>query len=324
MPFPTSPIHRTPLVGAAFSLILSVLTLGCAPSRISLSSQKARPDALERTVRFLSDTLSGRSFDQPDNLAKAYRYILAGFQTAGIPCDSQVFSVRGRSYANLHCKVAGRSDSLLILGAHYDTYANLPGADDNASGVAGLLETARLVAGGPKPPYTTVFVAFTLEEPPFFRGTDMGSHHFAKLVHDRALPVVGMASIEMIGYFTDSATQDYPSSALSLIYPSRGNFIASVSDLGSRPLADEFQQRVRALGQIPCEQLSTAPSTPGVDFSDHLNFWKFGFPAFMVTNTSLYRNKAYHTRADTAGTLDYRKMGHVVDALVAFVQNKEP
>lgn len=308
----------------ASMLAAIALCLGACARPSTSPQERALPQALEHTVRFLADTLHGRAFDQPENLRRAFEFIHARFEESRIPCDSQVFSTRGRSYRNLVCKVAGRSDSLLILGAHYDTYLDLPGADDNASGVAGLLETARLVANGPPPPYTTLFVAFTLEEPPFFRSQDMGSHHFAKMVHDSAWPVVGMASIEMIGYFSDTVTQDYPSTMYSLLYPAHGNFIAAISDLGSSSLADEFQQRAEALGDIPCEQLSTAPSTPGVDFSDHLNFWKFGVPAFMVTNTSLYRNKAYHTRADTAGTLDYRKMAHVVEALTSFVQLKEP
>jgi hypothetical protein len=320
-------LHRqTARFLAKHSLLAAIplLFASCGSTPMPSPKERARPEALERTVRFLSDTLHGRGFDQPENLQRAYEFIQAGFAQAQIPCDSQVFSVHGRAYRNLFCKVVGRSDTLLILGAHYDTYLDLPGADDNASGVAGLLETARLVRRGAPPPYTTLFVAFVLEEPPYFRTADMGSHHFARMVHDSAWPLVGMTSIEMIGYFSDTATQDYPSAMYSLLYPSKGNFIAAISDLGSSDLADEFQERTNDLGDISCQQLSTAPSTPGVDFSDHLNFWKFGYPAFMVTNTSLYRNKAYHSRADTAGTLDYLKMAFVVDALTAFVQNKTP
>lgn len=297
---------------------------GCTQAPRTPPAVRARPEALERSVRFLSDTLKGRSWDQPENLQRAATFIRTHFAQSGIPCDSQIFSVRGRSFQNLLCKVAGNSDSILIIGAHYDTYLNLPGADDNASGVAGLLETARLVAAGPPPPYTTVFAAFTLEEPPFFRTEHMGSHHLARLAHDSAWPLIGMASIEMIGYFSDTVDQEYPAAGLSLLYPSHGNFIASISNLESSELADEFQQRAKALGDIPCEQLSTAPSIPGIDFSDHLNFWKYGFPAFMVTNTSLYRNKAYHSPRDTSGSLDYHRMAFVVDALADFIQKKAP
>jgi hypothetical protein len=239
-----------------------------------------------------------------------------------VACESQDFPVGGGTYRNIFCKVQGESDSVFVVGAHYDTYRDFPGADDNASGVAGLVETARLVSNGPKAPYTTVFVAFALEEPPYFRTANMGSSRFASWIKASRWPVVGMASLEMIGFYTDSAIQRYPTFFLGLVHPSEGTFVASVSNLQSSDLADEFQQNAMALGKIGCEQVSTTPNTPGVDFSDHLNFWNNGYEAFMVTNTALFRNHRYHSKADVPGTLDYDRMGYVVDAMANFLLDK--
>ncbi|MBL7996573.1 M28 family peptidase, partial [bacterium] len=151
---------------------------------------------------------------------------------------------------------------------------------------------------------------------------NMGSWHFAKWLKDSGRAVTGMTSIEMIGYFSDEKIQEYPSSLFKIFYPSKGNFIASVSNFSSSSLADEFQDNAELLGEIPCSQLAAPSVVQGVDFSDHLNFWRFGIDAFMITDTAFLRNRNYHTPSDKADNLDYQRMSFVVNALANMVMGE--
>ena len=281
-----------------------------------LLTERADPAKLEATVRFLADTIGGRSYQQKASLTRASEYIQKKFTECGLEVQLQKYSVNGEEYENVYAELAGETDSVFIIGGHYDTYSDLPGADDNASGVAGLIETARLVTSqNRKPFYTLVFVAFTLEEPPFFRTENMGSYRFAEWIASSRRYIAGMTSIEMIGYFSDKKIQEYPSSIFKFFYPSEGNFIASVSNFSSSGLADEYQDHTELLGEIPCSQLAAPSAVQGVDFSDHMNFWRFGIDAFMITDTAFLRNRNYHTRNDRSDNLDYQRMSFVVNAL---------
>ena len=216
-------------------LLLLITTTGS--SQKLLITERADLSRLEATVRFLADTIGGRSYQQKPSLKRASAYIQQKFTEFGLTPKLQTYTVNDEEYENIYVEIAGESDKAFVIGAHYDTYSDLPGADDNASGVAGLIETARLVSQTGKPSYTLVFVAFTLEEPPFFRTENMGSYRFAKMLADSGRAVAGMASIEMIGYFSDKKIQEYPSSLFKIFYPSEGNFIASVSNFSSSSLA---------------------------------------------------------------------------------------
>jgi Zn-dependent M28 family amino/carboxypeptidase len=249
-------------------------------------------------------------------LNRVARLFRTRVEQTGIACGEQVFEVEKRTYRNIECTVPGKSKDLLIIGAHYDVAGNQPGADDNASGIAGLIELARKFSASKTIPRNTIrLVAYTLEEPPFYATESMGSFHHAKKLKDSGFTVKAMISLEMIGYIGDSLEQRYPAGIPQDKLPTRGDFLAAVSNLESARLTKFFKavaDKAKTLSVI-------AYNAPfGVDWSDHMNYWKFGFPAFMLTDTAFLRNYAYHTQADTPDRLNYQAMSKVVDLVFQF------
>jgi Zn-dependent M28 family amino/carboxypeptidase len=209
---------------------------------------------------------------------------------------------------------------LIVIGAHYDSCGDTPGADDNASGVAGLLELARVLAEQP-PKQPVELVAYTLEEPPFFRTENMGSYRHAQSLAALNREVKLMLSLEMIGYFRDApGSQRYPVGVLQLLYPDEGNFVALVGAF--RDFGD--MRRVKGLfkgaSTLPATSINAPARVQGVDFSDHASYWQFKIPALMVTDTAFLRNAHYHGAGDTADTLDYVRMAQVVRGVFAVAQ----
>ncbi len=199
-----------------------------------------------------------------------------------------------------------------MIGAHYDTVTGTPGADDNASGIAGLLELARLL-NNQSFDKTVRFVAFALEEPPLFRSKFMGSYVYAQSLKKKGEDIKGMICLEMIGYFTDKPeSQFFPLSFFRWIFPNKGNFIIFVSNLQSKFFLNRVKSGFKKGADLPVESLSTQSIVPGIDFSDHRSFWKFGYNALMVTDTAFYRNPNYHGIGDVPETLDYARMAEVV------------
>lgn len=277
------------------------------------------PARLRHHVEKLSVEFVPRSFENVDNLNRVAAYIEAQFASFGASVRIQDFSAEGNTYKNVIAEFGPETDEIIVVGAHYDSAGMLPAADDNASGVAGLIELARLVATQ-KPGQKIMLVAFSLEEPPFFNTAQMGSAVYAKSLVDAGKDVKIMIALEMIGYFSDEpGSQEYPIPPLKLFYPSRGNFIALVDQLFSNK-ARKMKVIMRANANIPVCSINAPPMIPGVDLSDHKNFWQLGFPAVMVTDTAFFRNKAYHTRHDTADRLDYERMAQVVHGLYAYVR----
>lgn len=278
---------------------------------------------LEKIVYTLSEGVGPRSYLQPDVLKKAADYIKSEFGKYGYQVLSQEFSYDGKMYENIAVEIKGTSapEKILVIGAHYDTVPGTPGADDNASGIAGLLELARLLKGGSFA-MTIRFVAFTLEEPPFFRSRHMGSYVYAKSMKERGEQVEGMICLEMIGYFSDiPKSQFYPVSFMRWFFPDAGNFISLVSDLHSREFLHQVKEGFQQGTDLPVEYISTLSIVPGIDFSDHRSFWEFGYRALMVTDTSFYRNANYHEETDTPDTLDYARMAKVVIGLKTAVES---
>jgi len=203
-------------------------------------------------------------------------------------------------------------DRVLVVGAHYDTVIGTPGADDNASAVAGMLELARLLKDVPLD-RTIHFAAFTLEEPPFFRTTSMGSYRYAEGLNKEGMDVEGMICLESIGYFSDEPeSQFFPLPFFRLIYPTTGNFIIFAGNFGSKGFLGRAKEGFIKGTDLPLETISAPSIIPGMDFSDHRSFWKFGYNAFMVTDTAFYRNPNYHTAGDLPETLDFKRMSEVV------------
>jgi Zn-dependent M28 family amino/carboxypeptidase len=203
----------------------------------------------------------------------------------------------------------------IIVGAHYDVCGNQQGADDNASGVTGLLELARLLSHQPLKKRIDL-VAYTLEEPPYFRTEQMGSYVHAKSLLDIKDQVEGMVCLEMIGCFKDQEdSQQYPVDALKAMYGTKGDFITLVQKSANSPFAKQFARQYKNTGVIKTEEFVGPVTMPGIDFSDHFNYWNFGFGALMITDTSFYRNKNYHQPGDTIDKLDLNRMSKVIDGV---------
>jgi len=252
---------------------------------------------------------------------RAAAYIERNLQQLGYQVVSQEFSAYNRSYRNLEATLPGttRPQEVVILGAHYDTAPDAPGADDNASGVAGVLELARAFAQA-RQSRTVRFVFFPNEEPPSFPTANMGSRHYATAARARNEQITAMLSIESIGYYdVEKGSQRYPF-PLNLAYPDVGDFIGFVSNLKSGSLVRRAIQAFRAHGTVPTQGAAAPAWVPGVWWSDHWSFWREGYRAIMITDTAPYRNPFYHTPEDTADKLDYDRMARVVDGLTHVVR----
>jgi hypothetical protein len=273
--------------------------------------------ALRTHVVTLSQSFHPRSHAHPANLDRAADYIAAQLRATGARTDEQRYEVEGRTYRNVIARFGPEQGPLLVIGAHYDSWDDTPGADDNASGVAGLLELARVLATHP-PPGAVELVAFSLEEPPFFRSEHMGSMRHARALREQGREVRLMLSLEMIGYFDDSpGSQRYPVGALGLLYPDAGDFIALVGAYRDFGLMRRVKSLFKGASSVPTVSINAPAFVQGVDFSDHASYWRHGMPAIMATDTAFLRNPNYHGRADTADTLDYARMAQVVRAACA-------
>ena len=218
--------------------------------------------------------------------------------------------------ANLETTRSGSkwSNEIILIGAHYDSVVGSPGANDNASGVAALMEISRGFRDI-RPERTVRFVAFVNEEPPFFYWRQMGSMVYARAARKRSDDIRLMMSLEMLGCYSDEpGSQGYPP-LFRYFYPDRGNFIALVSNLRSRGLLRRTVSLFKNHSDVPVESLATLSIVPGVSWSDHLSFWRHGYPALMVTDTAFYRYPYYHTAWDTPDKVDYDTMTRVTDGL---------
>ena len=297
-------------------LVMTQPTFATSP----LSNKHVAAAKLRDHVHVLAEKYAPRDYTHIDNLNRCADYIRMHFKQAGATSTTfQTFSKFGQEYKNVVALFGDPEQERLIIGAHYDAVTSTPGADDNASGVAGLIELARPIAKL-KPAQKIMLVAFSLEEPPFFDTAWMGSAVFAKSLLDARKGVRIMIALEMIGYFSDEpGSQAYPISLLKLFYPDKGNFIAVVDQLFSNK-ARKMKVIMRNNTEIPVRSINAPSVIPGVDFSDHKSFWQLGFPAVMITDTAFFRNKAYHTRHDTADRLDYERMAQVVYGIFAYVR----
>ncbi len=270
------------------------------------------------TVFHLSETIGQRSYLDLEKLNLTAQYIEERLVLCGCSPERQLFDYRGNSYYNIICEVKGTEgvdNPVLIVGAHYDTVVGTPGADDNASGVACMIELARLAALEPFKK-TTRFVSFCLEEPPVYMTKNMGSYIYARSLDESRTNVYGMISLEMVGYYSEHKnSQYYPNHLFQFFYPDKGNFIAFVGNIASARFTKKVKKNFSVFSSLPVESLNSVSIIPGVDFSDHRNFWKFGYPAFMITDTAFYRNPNYHAPGDIASTLNYEFMTELVSGL---------
>ncbi len=276
-------------------------------------------DYLRQVVTRLAGDIGSRTYRDIDRLERTADTITEQFASFGYRVTRQPFVFAGNTYHNIIAELTGASspESLLIVGAHYDTVGTTPGADDNASGVAGLLGIARALAGA-RMEKTVRFVAFALEEWPVYRSRNMASYHYARSLKEKNERVEGMICLEMIGYFSDR--QRYPFPFMNKIFPRTGNFISMVGNMRSRAFTARIAKSFQRGTDLPVVTLNAPAIVVGIDFSDHWSFGKFGYEAFMVTDTAFYRNPHYHAPTDLPDTLDYVRMSKVVEGLTAAVE----
>lgn len=285
------------------------------------SEEKQLARSLTQHVTVLAGEIGERNTRNLEGLNRAADYI--GAQLAAFGCVPQVqeFVAAGTQVKNIYCELRGktRPDEVVVFGAHYDSVVGTPGADDNASGVAALLEIARM-SRDQKFTRTVQFVFFVNEEPPFFQTPEMGSFVYAKSLKAANRNVRSMLAIESIGFYSDrSESQHYPA-AIAALYPSTGDFIAFAADTKSAPLLRETVNTFRRTTQFPSEGGAVPESVPGVGWSDHWSFWQHGYPGVMVTDTAIYRNPHYHMPTDTPDKLDYDRTARVTTGLIRILE----
>jgi len=288
------------------------------PNELSMIATRAR-----RTVEVLANKYPSRHGRFPDVLNAAGDFVEGEFQGLGYAVESHSFLSEGTKVRNLVIEKEGSRPGLpcIVLGAHYDTVVGTPGADDNATGVAGLLELARLLKDQPVR-HTLKFVAFPHEEPPYFYTHLMGSRQYAKTLKEKGENVLGMLALEMLGYAGENFRQLYPAPFMRTLgrYPKCGNYIALVGNLRSLGLMSVVRKAMRDQQTVGVESLSAPGFIPPLFLSDHSSFWKAGYPALMVTDTAFLRNPHYHGETDTPDTLNYAFLATVVSTVYAAVQ----
>ncbi len=298
-----------------------IVLFGCHPSiqsNFSELSEVVYSDTtlIKNHLTTITKTEGYRNYLNTELLDKTADYISSVFKEYADTVYFQPYVAEERDYKNVICRFGTNNKKpLIVIGAHYDVCGNQEGADDNASGVVALLELARMLHGQSLN-YPIELVAYTLEEPPFFRTEMMGSYIHAKSLKDADTPVYGMLAVEMIGYFDDETnSQHYPIKVMKVAYGTTGNFIllAKRSDYGK--FVKSFSSSFKDAETIETKNIKAPSKLVGIDFSDHLNYWKLDYDALMITNTAFYRNKNYHQTTDKMETLDIFRMSKVIDGI---------
>ncbi|HYD01405.1 MAG TPA: M28 family peptidase [Phycisphaerales bacterium] len=274
---------------------------------------------IQADVEALASGVGKRSTMDPRGMAEAAKWIMARMGAAGYGKPNESFVKRNARVPNLEYVIPAQAGSpvaqqVVVVGAHYDTFQGTPGADDNASGVAGVLALARAFDNRPQARELRLLF-FVNEEPPSFQTEDMGSWVYAKLCRARKDDIVAMLSLETMGFYTNEiGYQKYPP-LVGGLYPEEGNFIGFVGSLGSRSLTRRCVRVFREHAQFPSEGAALPGYFPGVGWSDQWAFWKEGYAGVMVTDTAPFRNPHYHLASDKPSTLDYDAMSRVVGGL---------
>jgi len=272
-------------------------------------------EELRADVQTLAGDIGERNMLHYPRLSAAADFIENSFFKAGLKPRRDTYELDGNVCSNIEAEISGRRPEIVLIGAHYDSVIGAPGANDNGSGVAAVLALARRLAGK-SAERTLRFVAFVNEEPPYFLSSQMGSYVYAARCKQRGEQVVGMISLETIGYFSDAPnSQSYPAPGFGAFYPKTGNFIGFVANVGSREFLRRTLSMFRAQKKIPSQGAALPGFIPGVSWSDHWSFWQFGYPAIMVTDTAPFRYPHYHLSTDTPEKLDYDRFALLVSGM---------
>ncbi|WP_027420514.1 M28 family peptidase [Crocinitomix catalasitica] len=294
-----------------YTLILILITLFTS----GLRANKIDTLSIRKHLNNIVNTEKPRNHRNIESLNYVADYIFKDFTKYADSVYYQSYIINNIEYKNVVCVFGIQNTKTIVVGAHYDVCGNQDGADDNASGVVGLLELAKLLKDKPLK-HRIEMVAYTLEEPPYFRTKSMGSYIHAKSLYENKTDVYGMFCLEMIGYFDDTKkSQDYPIGFLSLIYGNKGNYITLVNKFSKGKFSRKFSKKFKRNKLIKTKKFVAPAKLPGIDFSDHLNYWKFGFSGLMITDTAFYRNKNYHEDTDTIETLDLLRMSKVIESV---------
>lgn len=272
---------------------------------------------LKAHVGMLGGTIGERNVWKYDALEAAAGYIEAQLKRFGYEVGRQEYEAEGKAVRNIDATLPGeKADAeVVVVGAHYDSVRGAPGANDNGTGVAAVLELAQLLKANPPGGRAVRFVLFVNEEPPFFHTPLMGSVVYARRCKERGEKIAGMLSLETIGFYSDEkGSQHYPP-PFDRFFPDTGNFITFVGDTGARDLVSRCVGSFRGHTQFPSEGAAVPDAIEGVGWSDHWAFTRAGYPALMVTDTAPFRYRHYHTAADSPDKVDYDRTARVVAGL---------
>ena len=286
------------------------------------SREKSLQATLKSHLHQLARVIGARSTTHPLGLEKALVYLEQELTSYGYEPLRIPYEVNGLTVANLEVEIPGRTlpDEIVVVGAHYDGFASVPAANDNGSGTAAALALAEALAGHPSD-RTLRFVFFANEEPPHFQRETMGSLVYARACAQREENIRAMWSLETLGFYSDEeGSQSYPIKALGFAYPSRGNFITFVGNLGSMGLVRKTVGRFREVAEFPSEAAALPGAIAGVGWSDHWSFAQAGYRALMVTDTAVFRDPHYHTMEDLPERLDTARMARVIEGLGAVLR----
>lgn len=316
-----------------YGLLIGLLTLGgCFMMRMPGKShtgslppltagEQLLTERLRGDVTMLAGTIGERNTKRHLQLQQSAAYVSDRFRRMGYTIREESYLADNRQVTNIEVELKGarQPDEIVVIGTHYDSSPESPGANDNASGVAAMLELARQFKAT-KPGRTVRFVAFVNEEPPFFQTDLMGSRVYAANARKRGERIVAMLALETIGYYSDKAgSQQYPP-PFNLFYPAAGNFIGFVGNLGSRSLLRTCIKTFRETTHFPSEGLAAPEFIKGVGWSDQWSFWQEGYPGVMITDTAPFRYPHYHEESDTPDKLDYERMARVVAGISRVVE----
>ena len=298
--------------GKSYSGVLPTLT----------NAEKQCRDRLRNHVSTLADRIGERNLNHYEALRASAEFIEGELRGAGLQTEPQEYFISGKSVKNIESEIRGtlRPDEIVIIGAHYDSVVGSPGANDNASGVAALLELAREF-NNESAQRTLRFVAFVNEEPPYFQTEEMGSRVYARRSKQRAENIVAMISLETIGYYSDAENSQVYPFPFSFFYPSVGNFIGFVGNTASRSLVRSAIKTFRNDASFPSEGVAAPGWLTGIGWSDQWSFWKEDYPAIMVTDTAVFRYPNYHRRSDASEKIDYDRMVRVVSGLGSVIRD---
>jgi Zn-dependent M28 family amino/carboxypeptidase len=269
-------------------------------------------------VNFLTRLRPFRNYENLESLEAVVNYLKEELELFSLDFSKQQWMAEGNQYTNLIHSYQPDNKKRLIMGAHYDVCGDQPGADDNGSAVAGLIETIRLLnENNLELDYGIDFVFYCLEEPPFFGTEEMGSYIHAKSVSKNKENIIGMICYEMIGYFSDErSSQGFPHPALKLLYPSTANFIMTVGVPEYKAFNQMIFKGMKKGSQIKVCHFAHSLGRSLAGMSDQRNYWKFGIPALMINDTSFERNPNYHKMSDDIDTLDFEKMSEVINSMM--------